>query len=281
VTLVIAHRGASASRPEQTRAAYEYALEIGADGVECDVRLTADRHVVCVHDPTVDRTSDGHGLVHEFTLDQLRELDFSAENHDHGRGELVTLAELIDLLLGSGRPVVLAIELKHPNPFDLDLERTVLQVLDTAGWDSRTARLGDVTISLMSFNPASVAALAPEVHARHVMLLTAEIELGDITGDVAAAGGGGEDVRAQLQRALEIGREMIDNGIVGGAGPELDLVLGQPESVRGWVQAGLTVRVWTVDTVEAIEACLRVGAQEITTNDPVFVRAYLDQARGR
>ena len=56
---VVAHRGASGERPEHTLAAYELALQEGADGVECDVRLTRDGHLVCVHDRKVDRTSNG------------------------------------------------------------------------------------------------------------------------------------------------------------------------------------------------------------------------------
>ena len=75
---VVAHRGASADRPEHTRAAYELALQEGADGVECDVRLTRDGHLVCVHDRRVDRTSSGTGLVSDMTLAQLRELDWGA-----------------------------------------------------------------------------------------------------------------------------------------------------------------------------------------------------------
>src|SRR3978361_1116459 len=71
-----AHRGAAAECPEHTLAAYELALREGADGVECDVRLTRDGHLVCVHDRKVDRTSNGTGLVSEMTLAQLRELDF-------------------------------------------------------------------------------------------------------------------------------------------------------------------------------------------------------------
>ncbi len=71
---MVAHRGASADRPEHTLAAYELALQEGADGVECDVRLTSDGHLVCVHDRRVDRTSNGTGLVSEMTLAQLREL---------------------------------------------------------------------------------------------------------------------------------------------------------------------------------------------------------------
>src|SRR3569833_4569377 len=68
---VVAHRGASAERPGHTLAAYELALQEGADGVECDVRLTKDGHLVCVHDRRVDRTSNGTGLVSEMTLAEL------------------------------------------------------------------------------------------------------------------------------------------------------------------------------------------------------------------
>ncbi len=75
---MVAHRGASAERPEHTLAAYELALEEGADAVECDVRLTRDGHLVCVHDRRLDRTSTGSGLVSDMTLAQLRDLDFGS-----------------------------------------------------------------------------------------------------------------------------------------------------------------------------------------------------------
>src|SRR5258708_25005563 len=65
---VVAHRGASAERPEHTLAAYELALKEGTDGVECDVRLTRDGHLVCVHDRRGDRTPNGTGLVSRVTL---------------------------------------------------------------------------------------------------------------------------------------------------------------------------------------------------------------------
>ena len=66
--LVIAHRGASASRAEHTLEAYSLAIAEGADGVECDVRLTRDQHLVCLHDRTLKRTSNGTGRVSAFTL---------------------------------------------------------------------------------------------------------------------------------------------------------------------------------------------------------------------
>ncbi len=76
--LVIAHRGSSSERAEHTLGAYQLAVDQGADGLECDVRLTADGHVVCVHDRRIDRTSDGWGVVSTRTLDELSRYDFGS-----------------------------------------------------------------------------------------------------------------------------------------------------------------------------------------------------------
>ena len=74
---MIAHRGASSEVAEHTLPAYLAAIETGADGLECDVRLTRDGHLVCVHDRTVNRTSNGSGIVSELDLAGLQELDFA------------------------------------------------------------------------------------------------------------------------------------------------------------------------------------------------------------
>src|SRR6201998_3172869 len=108
---VVAHRGASADRPEHTLAAYELALAQGAEGVECDVRLTRDGHLVCVHDRRVDRTSNGTGLVSDMTLEELRRLDFGSwhgswrADGSHGDTRLLTLDALVKLVLDWRRPV--------------------------------------------------------------------------------------------------------------------------------------------------------------------------------
>jgi len=75
---VVAHRGASEEAPEHTLAAYKKAIEDGADALECDVRLTADGHLVCVHDRRVNRTSNGRGAVSALELADLAALDFGS-----------------------------------------------------------------------------------------------------------------------------------------------------------------------------------------------------------
>src|SRR5438105_9936359 len=80
--MLVAHRGASSAVAEHTLGAYEAAITSGADALECDVRLTRDGHLVCVHDRTVNRTSDGRGVVSEFALDELEGLNFASWHGD-------------------------------------------------------------------------------------------------------------------------------------------------------------------------------------------------------
>src|ERR1700690_184184 len=136
---VVAHRGASASRPEHTLAAYDLALREGADGVECDVRLTRDGHLVCVHDRRLDRTSTGAGLVSTMTLAQLSELEYGAW-HDswrpdgtHGDTSLLTLDALVSLVLDWHRPVKIFVETKHPVRYGSLVESKVLALLHSFG----------------------------------------------------------------------------------------------------------------------------------------------------
>ena len=136
---VVAHRGASAERPEHTLAAYELALAEGADGVECDVRLTRDGHLVCVHDRRLDRTSTGAGLVSTMTLAQLRELEYGAW-HDSWRPDgtlgdtsLLTLDALVSLVLDWHRPVKMFIETKHPVRYGSLVETKLLALLHRYG----------------------------------------------------------------------------------------------------------------------------------------------------
>lgn len=72
---VIAHRGASGYAPENTRAAFDLAIEMGADAIETDLQVTADGVLVLIHDDRVDRTTDGTGPVADYTLAELQDLD--------------------------------------------------------------------------------------------------------------------------------------------------------------------------------------------------------------
>jgi glycerophosphoryl diester phosphodiesterase len=101
---IYAHRGASIEFPENTLAAFQRAVELGAPGAELDVHLTKDGHPVVIHDDSVDRTTNGSGKVADLTLEEIQELDA-------GRGEIVpTLGQVLDVVSGH---LVLDIEVKE------------------------------------------------------------------------------------------------------------------------------------------------------------------------
>ncbi len=103
--IIIAHRGASAYEPENTLRSFTRAIEMGADMIELDVRLSRDKHLVIMHDEKVDRTTNGHGFVKEKMLSELKKLDA-------GMGESIpTLEEVIALAKGKAGFVI---ELKEP-----------------------------------------------------------------------------------------------------------------------------------------------------------------------
>ena len=93
---VIAHRGASVYEPENTLGAFDLAETMGADFIEFDVHLSKDNVPVVIHDWTVDRTTDGHGVVAEMTLDQLKELNAAARFKGHSVERIPTLREVLE-----------------------------------------------------------------------------------------------------------------------------------------------------------------------------------------
>lgn len=91
-TKVWAHRGASAYAPENTLEAFLLAAEQGADGVELDVQLTKDGEMVVVHDEEIDRVSDGSGFVKDYTLAELKNLNFNKTHLEYQNVKIPTLA---------------------------------------------------------------------------------------------------------------------------------------------------------------------------------------------
>ena len=90
--LVWAHRGASGYAPENTLPAFKMAADMKADGVELDVQLTKDGEIVVCHDETIDRTSNHKGLVMDYTLEELKKMDFSYGNNAYDFKFIISLA---------------------------------------------------------------------------------------------------------------------------------------------------------------------------------------------
>jgi glycerophosphoryl diester phosphodiesterase len=280
--LVFAHRGASADFAEHTRAAYLRALADGADGVECDVHLTRDQHVVLLHDANLDRTSDGTGPVAERTIDELRLLDFSSWKGVHipeaygARSEqFLTLPDLLDLLRESGRDIGLAIELKHPSPYQLKLEDRVLEVLRGEGWDPVTSRLGNIRVTFMSFSPDSVRHLRKTVPGEFICQLLDDVNVAEVREELGLGPITGGAVANVMKAAQLEGERILNDCEVGMAGPGIDYVRQHARTVQRWLASGRRFRVWTVDAANDVALCRGLGIHEITTNKPAQVLAQL------
>ncbi|MFL6175485.1 MAG: glycerophosphodiester phosphodiesterase family protein [Ornithinibacter sp.] len=251
--LVIAHRGASDEEPEHTLGAYRTAFRDGADGVECDVRLTADHHLVCVHDRKVDRTSNGAGVVSALELARLEELDWASwkiadrpgdtesPESDPERGHLLTLRRLLDTLVDTGQEVVTLIETKHPTRHGNDVEKTLVQVLrmfDLDGGD----RPGRPHVRMMSFSNRALKR-AHKLAPRLPLVYLVDATLPALTWDGSLPKG------------------------VGAVGLDVRM-LRRPKVVRAFQRRGHQVYVWTVDSRDDVERCLELGVDVIITNRP-------------
>ncbi len=147
--VAIAHRGGSALRPENTLLAFDHAVSLGVDGLECDVQLSRDGEAVLIHDPTLQRTTDGAGAVKDFTANELASLDaaaqFGAERGWPYRGQ------------GIGVPTLRSVLSRYPEmPFVVEIKGDQPEVADRALALIREAKADDRVI-MAGFSQAVVA----------------------------------------------------------------------------------------------------------------------------
>lgn len=251
---VVAHRGASADRPEHTLAAYELALQQGSEGVQCDVRLTRDGHLVCVQDRRVDRTSTGTGLVSEMTLAELRALDYGTwhgswrSDGTQGDTGLLTLDDLVALVLDWRRPVKIFIETKHPVRYGSLVESQVLALLHRYSI-AAPASADRSRAAVISFSAAAVWRIRRAAPLLPTVLL----------GDTSRYLGGGA--------ATTVGATAV--------GPSIATLREHPELVDRAAAQGRAAYCWTVDHYEDVEYCRELGVGWIATNHPGRTKAWL------
>ena len=234
--LVIAHRGNSAHRPENTLASFASALEIGAAYAEFDVHLTRDGEVVVIHDATLDRTTNGHGAVRNMTLAEIRRFSagYPARFGSTYAGERVaTLGEVLGLLRERAQAMI---EIK-PDAVTDDaeggIEAHVVEEVRKAGMEKEVA--------LISFDRRALTrcrTLAPEILRGHLF------ERGK-AGDMLAG-------------AREVGSELIM--------PEKRLL---SEDLRDRArEAGVKVATWVVDDIEELRRLMRFELYGVGSNRP-------------
>jgi glycerophosphoryl diester phosphodiesterase len=259
---VVAHRGSSETKAEHTLAAYVAALDEGADALECDVRLTADGHLVCVHDRSVRRTAQpasGNGVISTMELADLEDLDFASwktpwaeldderPDVDPDQNKVLTLRRLLETVASYPRPVELAIETKHPTRYAGLVERRLVQLLDEFGWMGAESPARVMSFSWVALR--RIRRLAPDLEL--VMLM---------------------DNRSGWYRT----RPFVDHDW--GAGPGLEMVREHPDLVARIVALGTKVSCWVVNDEPDIDLCLDLGVSAIITDRPGPVVTYLTQS---
>jgi glycerophosphoryl diester phosphodiesterase len=252
---VVAHRGASGSLPEHTLAAYDLALKEGADGVECDVRLTRDGYLVCVHDRRLDRTSTGAGLVSTMTLAELRELEYGAWHGSwraegtHGDTGLLTLDALVALVLDWQRPVKIFVETKHPVRYGALVESKVLALLHRFGI-AAPASADRSRAVVMSFSAAALWRVRRSAPMLPTVLL------------------------GRSHRYLNSGAATTVGATA--VGLPLATLRDHPEFVDRTAAQGRALYCWSADNYDEVTFCRDVGVAWLATHHPGRVKAWLN-----
>lgn len=231
---MVAHRGASSTRPENTLASFDEALRLGAEVVELDVRLTADGIPVVMHDSDVSRTTDGRGLVHELSFEYVKALNGGGESR------VPALSEVLELVSGRGG---VALEIKNiPGQpgFEPDRESAVEASI------AELKRVGFVgPVLFLSFNSSSISA---------AKAIAPGLATGFLTTDAIAPW-------SALAHVVEAGHDFTLPG-------SRALIPAGEGFVAEAHAKGVRVGTWTVDDAPTLRLLFGWGLDAVASNDP-------------
>ncbi len=242
----LAHRGASTLAPENTIEAFRLAVEAGAGGLELDVHMTRDGHIVVIHDATVDRTTNGSGAVSEMTLTELRRFDaghtFSPDGGStrpyRGRGVRVpTLVEVLEEFPG----VAVNIEIKAGTP---GIEEKVLGVLRDANALGR---------ALVVSTPHATVKRFRKISSGHISTGASRWEIGVFY--ILS--------RLRLERLVRPAYDALQGPLL-----RRGMLVVTPRLVRAAHARGVRVDVWTINQEEEMRRLLDLGVDVIITDRP-------------
>lgn len=253
--LIIAHRGASAFAPENTLAAFQKAIDDGADGIEFDVRFAKDRVPVVIHDAKLKRLGRREGHVSDYTSSELQTLDvgswFNEKNPSKSNGKfsletVPTLERLLEFL--SGYKGLLYIEMKCREEATDALAEAVCQ----------TIRQSDLLrqIIVKSFNLAAV---------RQVKRLLPEVRTAALFAPKIL------NVLQKKKRLLKKAQECEADEI------SIHFSLTTAKFVRRAAKKNLPVTIWTVDNRVWVKRAVNLGINAIITNNPARLLAERDE----
>ncbi len=254
--LVISHRGASADAPEHTFAAYDAAIEQHTDVLECDLQLTKDDVLVCMHDTTVDRTTDGaqKGRVDSFTLEQLRTMDFGSWfGPEFAGAHIVPFEEQLRCYAKVAPGVRFYPETKAPSEYGGRMEPALVKLLTRLDLVPRgKANVATSPVIVQSFDLSSletVKRMAPSLPTALLWIAPPAPPADPKSVDVMAA--------------------------------SADYLAAHPEAIEQIHADGRDVHTWTVDDPAEMDQLLSSRVDGIFSNHTALLRDRVDALVGR
>jgi glycerophosphoryl diester phosphodiesterase len=257
--LVIAHQGGELLAPSNTMTAFQQAVDLGVDVLEFDIHITKDGHLVTIHDPTVDRTTNGKGFVNEFNLSDLQKLDAGYHFKDlegelsfRGKGTFIPSLEEVFKTFPDMRMVI---EIKDDNPED---------------------RIEEISLKLWS--------LIQQYHKEDQVIVASfdqEIidkfdEISD--GNVALSAGEAEIKKFIILKKLFLANLYKPNADAFQLPTEESIFnLASPGIIKEAERRNVNIQYWTIDDKETMLQLLEDGANGIITNRPDLLLEVLDE----
>ncbi|WP_188205958.1 glycerophosphodiester phosphodiesterase [Alkalibacillus aidingensis] len=248
--LVIAHQGGEHLAPSSTMVAFENSVQLGVDALETDIHMSKDGHLINIHDPSVDRTTDGSGYVSDMTLEELKSLDagyyFEDEQGQHpfrGQGiELITLKELFEAF----PDMRFMIEIKDTNPeemiSDIILRLSMLiEEYDMADQVLIASFDHDIITAFKEYDDQGVAVSGGRQNIRNFVIFH-KLYMRNLYIPT---------VNAIQIPTSESGFDLTTNDVINGA-----------------ERMGLNLYYWTINDQETMRELLEAGADGIITDRP-------------
>jgi glycerophosphoryl diester phosphodiesterase len=241
---VIAHRGFSASAPENTLPAFQSAIDAGADMIEFDIRLTRDKQFVVIHDATLERTTNGRGIVENHTLSELQTLDAGSWFGREFTGTVLpSLSETLDLCRNR---ILVNIEVKTEIQDDLCLDR----LADLVGTQVEALR-ATRSVVISTYTRRIITSLRDKQEHLTTALLSDQPSTNEAITKLACVSGA---------TALHIQHRLASSSLVERA-----------------QQAGLLSAVHTINETTDMEELIELGVDALFTDQPDRMRAYVDR----
>jgi len=253
--LVIAHRGGAGLAPENTIYAFKLAERLGVDAIELDVRITKDKQLVVIHDETIDRTTNGTGLVSKYTLDELKQFDagyhLKLENQGYPfRNKGITIPSLEEVFQQiKNTPFV--IELKDPNP---KIEKQVAALIKKYNLKKK--------VIVGSFNDASLKRFASRTDGK--------IQIGT----------GVKTIKyfvllhkLRLDRLYPLNRNAVQIPIKAGG-----VDLATERLINTVRERNIAIHYWTINDEKTMKQLIELNVDGIITDYPNMLLRLVDQS---